>query len=177
MYFCACVYLCAQNLGGPRRLERNSQSACQDSQMGCELFSQKIDPVPARSERLSIPNHTHMHTHIHRLSVTVYACVCWVSCQVSIGVFWEGTIGEQEVRVHRGVMTVLSIFCFGGLVLEYTQKGGIKRTETFEHLFSHAFLFLIQYKWEISHITFQLSQVFSLSFETHTCVAAPDTMG
>lgn len=92
-----CVYLCAQHLSGPRRLERNSQSGCQDSQTGCELLSQKIDPVPARSDRPSIPNST----------VCVCLCVLSVMCQVSIGVLWGDTIGKREVRVHVRVMTKL----------------------------------------------------------------------
>lgn len=39
--------------------------------------------------------------------------------------FWEVTKGEQEVGEHVRVMTVLSICYFGGLVLEYIQKGWI----------------------------------------------------
>lgn len=39
------------------------------------------------------------------LSQVVCMCVLSVMCQASIGVLWEGMIGEPEVRVHKRVMT------------------------------------------------------------------------
>lgn len=88
------MILCAQHLSGPGRLERNPQSCCQGSQMGCELLIQKMASVvegPSFQTLLSLTS----------------ARVLSVMCQVLIGVLWEGMRGELEIRTYRTMMTVL----------------------------------------------------------------------
>lgn len=85
------LFVCAQHLSGPGRLERNSQSSCQGSQMGCELLIQKIASVLERPSFQTL------------LSLTS-ACVLSVMCQVLTGALWEGTRGKLGVKIYRTVM-------------------------------------------------------------------------
>lgn len=67
----AFLFVCARHLSGPGRLERNSQSSCQGSQMGCELLIQKIVSVLERPSFQTLPSLTSADV----LSVMCQACV------------------------------------------------------------------------------------------------------